>query len=741
MSMSPSPEAPASALRKKKIAILGGGAGAMTAAFWLTKQPGWQEQYEVTVYQMGWRLGGKGASGRDPQMYNRILEHGLHIWMGCYVNAFAMMQQCYRELHRPPESPLADWDKAFQPHSLVTLIERENDQTLFWDIDFPTNPEVPGQGGEFLTLWDFVRMTLKWMVGRHDSSAHATAASARVHQSGLRRLVVWAEKTYARTLNGIETAAETVITGVETILGRQDAAPVHTSLHKAHQLAHALDADPAKHTAEQHHTIRELLEHFIEGFHHAIQHELPTHTELRRLWILLDLAAAAVRGMLADGVLYKGLDPLDKWDFREWLSLHGASEASVWSAPLEGLYDMVFGYKDGDPLQPSYGAGVGLRTIMRTVWTYKGAFCWKMQAGMGDAVFAPLYEALKQRGVKFKFFHRVENLGVSSDGSRIETINIAIQANLADDTRRRYGEYQPLVTIDGLPCWPSVPLYDQLVEGELLKRANIDLESAWANWRDPDHATLRVGKDFDEVVLGIALGALPFITTELSAANSRWRDMLTHVKTVQTQAFQIWLDRDAAELGWVSPQRAIWGNFVQSGADMSQVLAVENWPPALHVRNVSYFCSALREAEHIPPPYSDPQFPQQQAEIVKRHSLALLKYDMQPLWPQATDPTNPSGLDWNRLVDPLARQGEQRFDSQFWRANIDPSERYVLSVKNSCPYRLKSNDSGFANLYLAGDWTRNGYNAGCVEAAVISGMHASAAICGFPTKIVGEADL
>ena len=712
----------------------------MTSAFWLTNQPGWQDHYEVTVYQMGWRLGGKGASGRNPQMSNRIQEHGLHIWMGCYANAFAMMQQCYQELGRQAGSLLAKWDEAFKPHSLITLLERINDQTLFWNIDFPTNPEVPGVGGEFLSLWDFIRMTLKWMVERHDGSAHAKAASERIHRHGGHRLFVWVEETFMKTLSGLEVAGETVIAGVESFLGHGNTGPVHTSLHKAHQLANTLHPDPAAHTAEQHHGIIGFLEHFIGNFFHAIEDELPTSTELRRLWILLDLAAAAVRGMLVDGVLYRGLDPLDKWDFREWLLLHGANESSVWSAPLEGLYDMVFGYEGGDPTKPSYGAGVGLRTILRCVWTYKGAFCWKMQAGMGDAVFAPFYEVLRRRGVKFKFFHRVENLGVSADGKRIETIRLAVQANLTDEVRQRYGEYQPLVTIDGLDCWSSVPHYDQLVEGEALKRDNIDLESAWANWRDPDHTTLRLGQDFDSVVLGISLGALPFLTPELSAANPRWRDMLTHVKTVQTQAFQVWLDRDAAELGWDKPERAIWGNFAESGADMSQLLPVESWPPQLQVRNTTYFCGALRDAEHIPAPYSDPAFPMQQADIVKNHSLALLKYDVQPLWPLATDPANPHGLDWNRLVDPLARQGEARFDAQYWRANIDPSERYVLSVKQSTPYRLRSNGSGFENLFLAGDWTYNGYNAGCVEAAVISGMHASAAICGFPKVIVGEKD-
>jgi uncharacterized protein with NAD-binding domain and iron-sulfur cluster len=43
------------------VAVIGGGCAALTAAFELTR-PEHNGLYEVTVYQMGWRLGGKGAS-------------------------------------------------------------------------------------------------------------------------------------------------------------------------------------------------------------------------------------------------------------------------------------------------------------------------------------------------------------------------------------------------------------------------------------------------------------------------------------------------------------------------------------------------------------------------------------------------------------------------------------------------------------------------------------------------------
>ena len=66
------------------------------------------------------------------------------------------------------------------------------------------------------------------------------------------------------------------------------------------------------------------------------------------------------------------------------------------------------------------------------------------------------------------------------------------------------------------------------------------------------------------------------------------------------------------------------------------------------------------------------------------------------------------------------------------RANVDPSERYVQSLADSAQYRLPANGSGFANLVITGDWIWNGYNAGCVEAAVWAGMQAANTILGRP---------
>ena len=96
-----------------KVAIIGGGCAGIAAAFELSR-PQHRGKYQVTVYQLGWRLGGKGASGRGPAA--RIEEHGFHVWMGFYENAFRLIRECYDELGRDPrECRIASWRDALFP--------------------------------------------------------------------------------------------------------------------------------------------------------------------------------------------------------------------------------------------------------------------------------------------------------------------------------------------------------------------------------------------------------------------------------------------------------------------------------------------------------------------------------------------------------------------------------------------------------------------------------------------------
>ncbi|MGH7803212.1 MAG: NAD(P)-binding protein, partial [Candidatus Binatia bacterium] len=138
---------------RKKIAVIGGGVGAITTVYAMTRDPSWRERYEITVYQLGWRLGGKGASGRNLAAGARIQEHGLHVWAGFYDNAFRCIRGCYEDLVslglRRPTDPLGAWDKAFKPLRHLFLSERlarDGEPAAWkpWLIELPANGLEPG---------------------------------------------------------------------------------------------------------------------------------------------------------------------------------------------------------------------------------------------------------------------------------------------------------------------------------------------------------------------------------------------------------------------------------------------------------------------------------------------------------------------------------------------------------------------------------------------------------------------
>jgi uncharacterized protein with NAD-binding domain and iron-sulfur cluster len=170
-------------------------------------------------------------------------------------------------------------------------------------------------------------------------------------------------------------------------------------------------------------------------------------------------------------------------------------------------------------------------------------------------------------------------------------------------------------------------------------------------------------------------------------------------------------------------------------ADLSLVLGSEDWPVGHTPQTLGYFCGAMTAGANDLPPRTQTDFPAQQDALAKTEALDFISQKLRWLWPAAF-----AGHDfnWDLLVDLQNRSGPARFESQFWRANIDPSERYVLSAVGSSKARLRADQTGFSNLFFAGDYTQNGINAGCMEAAIISGFQISRALTGWPQKIPGE---
>lgn len=695
-----------------RVAVIGGGCAALTTAFELSR-PEHGGRYEVTVYQLGWRLGGKGASGRGAS--DRIEEHGLHLWMGWYENAFRLMRECYAELGRDPATcHIADWRDAFEPHPFVGAMDRDPDGGWRpWSAMMPPDAGLPGdpypEGHRFsmahyvsrsLRLVRTLLETLSARSGAPSEPADATP-SEDLGPAGiadfLSRLGRYGElATLAAMVQGVAV--------LESLLGRLADVPTNA-------LVRFLDS-VARNAREQ---LEVLIEHDVEA---------------RRLWTIADLTLSSMRGIVRFGLLTdpRGFSAIDRYDCREWLLLNGASRSSVDSAFVRGLYDLGFSYENGDPQLPRIAAGQALRATIRAFFTYRGAFFWRMQSGMGDVVFAPLYEVLERRGVRFEFFHRLENVKLApperlapDESAYVEALEFDVQARIRGGVA-----YRPLVDVRGLPCWPAAPLWRQLVDGEMLEREGWDFESFWDR-RAADRRTLRVGEDFDIAVLGIGLGAIPHVCREIVDSDPRWRAMVDNVKTVATQAFQVWLSTDMKDLGWSEPAITVSG-FVEpfdTWADMRHLIREESW--IREPRSLAYFCNVLPDLG-TPDDRARSDYPALMREVVRRKAIRFLDRDVLHLWPQAV--SAPGAFRWDLLLDAEERGevGEERFDSQFWTANVNPSDRYALSLPGSLVYRISPLDDTYDNLTIAGDWTACGFDAGCVEAAVMSGRLAAHAV-------------
>ncbi|MBS0340101.1 MAG: FAD-dependent oxidoreductase [Proteobacteria bacterium] len=727
---------------KKKIAILGGGMAGLSAAYELTRTPELRARHEVTLYQLGWRLGGKAASGRDA--LGRNLEHGLHVWFGCYANVFGMVQEIYANRTPPPGCPLQHWTDVAKPQLYTPIGVKTGTGYTYFPLTWPTNEGTPGQGGvnmtpaeAWTTMWNLFVLVVKGVIGRLDAAGQAAAKPA------------------AQPLPG-GFAASALVRLVETELARAKElfARSQSTQLGLHELADAgglwmksLLADPstvdAQHVAQLLDMHRRLQSAFRDAAARArpAVAGTPLALELQIVEELIDIAIAAAAGYFADLVLPdKPFESIDDFDFRAWLVKHGANAGIVADSTVTRIvYDTLFQYADGDVGRPSYAAGTALGVCARLLGTFKGSMMWDIQTGMGEAVVAPLYQALVDAGVKVQFFRKVTRLALSQDGRQIEAVHMDRQADV------REGDYRPTFWLESekLVCWPSEPDWSQLKDGARMKAAGVNFESHWCDWPAAGKEVLRLGSEFDTVVLAISMGAYkplnnePTMCDELLQKGGRFAAFVQNIDIVATQALQLWSNQTLEQLGWTSgkPATVSGPEYMNIWADMSQVLSVEPAvgfakPMSLHYLCGTYATTLYRQ------PSTEAGVPTKAWNELRTQTIAWLNDASACIWPAARTPEGKFRFDV--LTDfGGSASGQARFDQQFLRANIDPTECCVLSAAGTTQYRLHPAESGFANLILAGEATRHGFNTTAIEGAVMSGMAASRAICGQPAVIVG----
>ena len=667
------------------IAVLGGGIGALSAA-WELSAAGWQARFDsITVYERGARLGGKAASSRGS--YGRIEEHGLHVWMGYYDNAFRLVRECYDELDRDatdPACPIRDWRDGFSPSGRIGVFEPNVPGSYGWVAQLSRNERTPGDDAPSRSPDDFVRRLL---------SGAGDALTSILGEGHSRELVLSASPAQPRTRTSGDRSFDDLQRWYRN-LESGNLAAISVALGQLGSLGAG--------------ELAAVLLPTLRALREFANSRLARDRRAQRAAEVLDLLLVMSLGAAAEGFVEhpEQTRRIDGISITDWLVRHGARRESLSSPLVRGMHDLVFGYANGDASRPVFPAGLGLQLTTRLLLDYKGSVFWKLQGGMGDVVIAPLYLALLRRGVQFRFFHNVDHLELSPDGASVDRIQLSRSVPHAGHHRGF-----PLVRIHGLPCFPRDPQRERARPAEKQNNTTVVLQR---------------GHDFDWVVVGISVAALPGLASELIAANESWRAMIEALPTVATQAFQVWLTEDESELGAPHQGAVIAGGDkpFDTYASMSHLVSAEAWSAPFQPKSIGYFCSVLPTSSASSPTPSDVQ---RARENVRRQAVDYLAFRSAVHWPNAH---GRSGFRWSLLASPGAVEGPERFGTQYWTSNVDPSDRYVQATPASDHFRLAPDRSGFANVVLAGDWTDTGLNAGCIEAAVLSGIRAANAIKG-----------
>lgn len=758
---------------RKRVAILGAGPAGLATALALAKT----DRFDVHVYQMGWRAGGKCATGRDlPDLRSR--QNGSHYLFGCYHNTFALLREAYEVLERsnhPDAARFGRFQEELESRNLLVGTQRYPRAEAAFDSEpwfryMPQNMAAPGAGAKLPTPFDWAIIALQFALGFLLDAA-ATVLSALAGLAGRRRPAVperfyglrlclwlfpldpldrswrarllrapwWPARWAFNALFALVWHAARALSQLATLL-----VPERLGVHWSRKLLRLLD------------TLltlgRGLFRRVLRA---SLRRPKTSSSAIRRGLILGDLATTLLVGYFRDGLNRAGgFERIDGEDFREWLARHGAQPETRGSPLITTWYDAVISYRDGDERAPECSAGAAVQSMLRALLTYKGAFAYQMRAEVGDSFVAPVVKALETLGVNFHFFTRVKRVVACTERRRVTRVELDVQctehgpgAEFLEVADRRFPDRPKR------KAWPSQPLgcatcaavvppldsyYSTHAVGRELLRA-----------REPDTE----GESFDVVVAALPLGVMADVLVRelpdhsfVSVASElpAWQQCFRGVRHTESQALRIWFKVPLApagsrSLGWTQAPPILSGFRwpFSTWEDNSQATHVHDFPDGERPLTIATVFGPLatgpldiRHVSHF----------EEQTRLARSAALRFVEHDMLELWPGLRADAGEGQVDWDALIDLSGGKGNERFRWQHVTANVGPIESYVQAAPGTLRHRLRPDESQLENLFLAGDWTRNGIEVGSVEGAIISGLKAARAIAGEPLRIIGGDD-
>jgi uncharacterized protein with NAD-binding domain and iron-sulfur cluster len=698
--------------RKTRVAVLGAGPAGLAAAFGLSDTAEQRARYDVTVYQMGWRAGGKCSTGRvAPTM--RVEQNGTHYLFGCYDACFDTVRRSFDELAIRGVTDFGTYEEAFLPRNLLVFTHRFRGKWYMWPIRFPANGVIPGMRDGMLPFHEYVSMALQGLLEvLFGFEALDKFGGKAPFEEGFEK-----PEWLHRLLLPIGAVADESVRVLYDLLSTALADLQSRSATQA-QRDTTLSA------------ISALLKRLRDLFYRVFARRIDAEVTFNRIFMVLDFVCTNLIGIIDDQLTKPGrLGQIDAIEYREWLRGHGAREMTIHAPFLNTWYDAVAAYVEGDQERPNLSAAVTLNALLLAFLKYKGAFAYQMSSEIGDSFVAPIFQAVRERGVRFQFFHRVHEV-VPDDHGRI------VRLEMEQQIAMRNGDptsYDPFVVVKGRKAWPDEPRWEQL-DLRPDQRPS-DLESFYTQWKGSRY-TLSVGADFDVVILALPIGVVQAHCARILLQQPSWRDMVAALRAVETQSLRLWFRPDLAGLGWPHEPPIVSGYAkpFSTWEDDSHLATREDWPSGTAPGALASVFGALAAKWPPPGPY-DASYPVRQRDAMIGNARKWLDTNAGDLWPGAQAPQNPHGLDFDKLVDLENRKGDARLAFQSFRANSGPIEAYTMATAGTLRCRLRTDESGYENLFLAGDWIRNGVGIGSVEGAIVSGLQASRAISGHPAVI------
>src|SRR6476661_247750 len=332
---------------KKKIIILGGGMASLSAAHELTDYDGWQEHYDITVYQVGWRLGGKTATGRS--RFDRIEEHGIHILQGWYDTTFRLLRSIYAERKKQnlaPDSPLQDLFKDGLVANNTTLLTEfipELGKWSNWPLILPETTEQPGEGGP-LPMWILIRKGIAVMLEMLLGSPYA---------KGINPVVAWIlDHFFPKSMAVGETMPNEKQGCLFSVLKPflKKGGWVDRMVQK--EFSNMVEAlrllnEPAGENKHVHHSrILDLIEGYIRRIEQKGLPFAEEHLDHRHMVLAICFAYYNIKGVLKDvyDPVTKTFDfaKINQYDYREWLGMQGAPGWLVDSVIVRFFYTGTF---------------------------------------------------------------------------------------------------------------------------------------------------------------------------------------------------------------------------------------------------------------------------------------------------------------------------------------------------------------------------------------------------------------